>query len=853
MSASLAALRIARRDALRAKGRSALVMIMIGLPVLVFSSLITFGATVEVSEREKLPIRMGIADGHLKTTAYSTPIRQGMAGYFQVSNPPVESPGEPWTAARVAALLGGRVIPYDEGSVIFQGPRGHDQVSAFEVDLRDPLTRGMRRLADGRLPAASSEVAASLEMRARGIRIGDVLTLTRMEGRQVRVVGFLEHPTQPGRAELFALPGTLLADKANGRGTGFLVDTPRPLAWADVRKANAVGLLLGSRAVIEDPPDEAALAGHGGSDTTVDLALAVFFIVVETVLLAGPAFAVGLRRRRRELAVIAAQGGSRAHLRAIVLADGLVLGGSAAVVGAVAGVALTVAGLPLWSGWSSEVGPVEVPVGYIAAVALLGVVSGVVAALVPAVQAARQNTVQVLAGRRGETRDRPGRPLLGALLVAAGVVVVTVGTARSLQWILAGAALGLLGLVALMPWLVRRAGRVGAWLPLPLRLSVRDAARHRIRTASACAAVMAATAGAMAAGITGASVYADRMAGERPTVPFGSMRVHGDGLLGERGWTEMKAAAQRRLPGVELVPSLAVMDGKGQTVGLGVRSTREFPSYLGVLVGDERLLRFALGRSDAAAEAALAAGKAVVFDPAQVRDGMVTLTFNPFTEGGKPVERRVPAVPALPADARQGGAVISASAVSAAGFTTVERYLHAAHIPPDVNVLERELSAVSGIVWVEVQEDLDRTTALLLSTILAGALVLVFGGTFAATGLAAADMRGDLDTMSAIGAPPRARRLVVAGQAGFIAGLGALVGVIAGGVLGVALAWMYTGRTGPGPVIRPDRGSFSIPGEAVVSIPWGFAAALLLALPLLAALLAGSLTRTRLALARRPA
>ena len=118
-----------------------------------------------------------------------------------------------------------------------------------------------------------------------------------------------------------------------------------------------------------------------------------------------------------------------------------------------------------------------VPVAVVAAVALLGVVSGVAAALVPAVQAARQNTAQVLAGRRSEIRDRPGRPLLGLLLVAAGVVVA-VGTARSERWILAGAALGLLGLVALMPWLVRQAGRAAAWLSLPLRLSVRDAAHE---------------------------------------------------------------------------------------------------------------------------------------------------------------------------------------------------------------------------------------------------------------------------------------------------------------------------------------------------------------------------------------
>ena len=65
----------------------------------------------------------------------------------------------------------------------------------------------------------------------------------------------------------------------------------------------------------------------------------------------------------------------------------------------------------------------------------------------------------------------------------------------------------------------------------------------------------------------------------------------------------------------------------------------------------------------------------------------------------------------------------------------------------------------------------------------------MLGGTFAATGLAAADMRPDLTTMAAVGAPPGTRRLVVAGQAGFIAGLGVLIGTPAGLLTGTAAIW----------------------------------------------------------------
>ena len=69
--------------------------------------------------------------------------------------------------------------------------------------------------------------------------------------------------------------------------------------------------------------------------------------MLETVLLAGPAFAVGARRRRRDLALVAAAGATPAHLRRIVLADGVVLGAVAAAAGVALGVGVAAALQPL--------------------------------------------------------------------------------------------------------------------------------------------------------------------------------------------------------------------------------------------------------------------------------------------------------------------------------------------------------------------------------------------------------------------------------------------------------------------------------------------------------------------------
>ena len=59
MSALLAALRISRRDALRARGRSALIMLMIGLPVLVITGFLTFLETADINPREGLTAGLG--------------------------------------------------------------------------------------------------------------------------------------------------------------------------------------------------------------------------------------------------------------------------------------------------------------------------------------------------------------------------------------------------------------------------------------------------------------------------------------------------------------------------------------------------------------------------------------------------------------------------------------------------------------------------------------------------------------------------------------------------------------------------------------------------------------------------
>ncbi|MEU4574464.1 FtsX-like permease family protein [Nonomuraea sp. NPDC023979] len=852
MSAFRAALRLSRRDALRAKGRSTLITVMIGLPVLVISTLLTGLATGDVSRREGLTRALGAADAQIATTEVRGPIRQDVSGVFKEAKGTPKST-RPWTQAEVGALLDARLIPLNRGSVMVNLPNGEDVAGVTEVDLRDPMTRGMRPLLQGRFPAAPDEVAVTPAMLGLDVRLGRPMSVL-AERRQVRVVGVVEYPYHALQREVVSLPGTLLRDKEDGHGTGWLADAPAPVGWDQVRRLNASGLRVESRAVIEDPPAVPRLyPAYSPRDTDVVIAAAVagVLVIVETVLLAGPAFAVGLRRRRRELAVIAAHGGSPAHLKLIVLADGLVLGGIATPAGAALGIAAAIAPAPLVREMIGGYGPPDVPWLQILGVVLLGTATGVIAALVPAVQAARQSPARVLAGREARVmaRDRAGHPVLGLLLIAAGLAGCALGLMSERRLIMIGVVPFVLGLVAVTPWLVRATGRLAARLPLPLRLSVRDASRHRVRTASAVAAVMAATMGAITLGIGAESQYTVRKENTWAVEPTGTLVIRGNGL-DDREWARVRAAAEKALPGVPLVSGQRAVTEKGEEASLHLRAPfeacRDFchGAVFNLPVGDARLLALLQGRVDPVAAAALAEGKAIVFQPGAVRGGKVRV--------GLSLDRRdleIPAVEARPAQPKQAGALIPATALRAAGLKIGERTLYAAHRPADPATLAAQIGAAHRDAYVRVENGYDDYPAGVLWLALGLAVVLVLGGTFAATGLAVADMRRDLDTVSAVGAPPRVRRLIVAAQAGYIAGLGALVGAVAGSVTGITLAWLLTRSRVPRPG-APGDFQFEL-GMPLIAVPWVFCAVVVLGLPLLAAAVAGLVTRTRPAPARR--
>ncbi|MEU5877965.1 FtsX-like permease family protein [Spirillospora sp. NPDC047279] len=876
------ALRVARRDALRSKGRSTLVLAMIGLPVMAIVAASVLFTTGDWSPRESLPYDLGRADARIGD-AGRKPVQQDVDDRAFTAGGSGEVGGEPWTTAEITQRVrakygpGAKVLQYSEGtSIAFRTERGILRADVTETDLRDPLASGLLRVVRGRAPATPGEVAVSDGFTGRGFAIGATAVSDR-DGSRKRVVGVVEDPRAPRTELMTALPGAFAGTAGPGGAEGgrrWLIGVGGPVTWADVLEFNKSGLTVLSRAVVTDPPPpgEVPLGGAAADSAARSATLAVgamivAMIVLEVVLLAGPAFAVGVHRQRRQLALVAAAGGDPRHLRAVVLAGGVVIGAVAALLGAALGIGLAAAARPLFELRTGEImGPFEVPWLLVAAPMLLGGLSGLAAAYAPARQAARMDVVAALGGRRDQARTRRGWPIAGGVLIAGGVVLSMVGVRLFQEF---GAALGavaiIIGCVMIGPWVVGAAGRGAGWLPLPLRLAVRDGSRNRGRAAPAVAAIMAAVAGITALAIGGASDFDQNRQEYRERLPEGTTMIQAVSFTPGRPSAAgpVSQAIAREIPGVPVVP-LRVLPGVNRVCldeDTGKCPFVEFDHVydggetitIDTVVGGAREARLLLGRDDPAVNAALAAGKVVLFNVKPPPGGTVGVSVRHFVNDEDKVLRKVGPVPAVAVPQAANVRVLAPPSVAArAGIPAeveafgIDRADHRLTPDQQSRLQERVEGQGGGEVYTE-RGFTESFGQVLLFLGLAGAL-MVLGGSLIATGLSAADSRPDLATLAAVGARPRTRRLLMMGQAGFVAILGCWLGILAGLAPGIAVARPLTRAEGV------EGRSLDAAGHGtIVAIPWELLAGIGVVVPLISMAAAGLCTRSRLPMARRVA
>lgn len=874
------ALLIAWRDALRHRGRSILVLVMISLPVLAVSAAAVVIKTAEVSGIEGAGRTLGAADARIRTE-----------GRGQIVQGPDPSSGEwaqmeeldyddPATEAEVRDVLGEQVrfVPFSTG---WGRARSGDLVIEFSttgVDLSDPLAAGLFDLESGRLPDGPGEVVVNDAMLDKGFAVGDELEVA---GSTLTIVGVGRDATVRDYPVVLGAQGDLPSGASNVRE--WLVEAG-PVPWAQVRELNEIGVLVTSRAVLADPPDVSSMAEQMGYDTGRDevYAVAVLIIVmalIEVVLLAGPAFAVGARRHARTLALIAASGGTPAQARRVILGSGVVLGLVASAAGLVLGIVVGWALLPLVQRFQGAwFGPFELPWLYLLAIVAFGLVSALLASVVPAFLASRQDVVAVLAGRRGDRRPRASTPVVGVVLLGVGMAASTYGAVTSDSGsgaigIAASAVVSVLGMILVVPVVVSAVARAGGRLPLTARYAARDAARHRARTVPAVAAVAATVAGVVALGIANAS---DELQNERTYTPQATMGAGyvtwgPDVLPGEEApdateaWGRIEAAVLEAAPDV----TVATVRGVGEVFDPGGYTTTYVEPPAETLEEGCCLSVYGpqVAVADAAAELgiegdvadvvdeALATGRAVVFTGSSDAVADVTVRSETWREGADASE--VEASDAVAAQLVAWTASGSSPAPAGAILPTVladELGLEVATVhlrltgdldrAAETRIKETVEGAVDG-TYLYVERGYERPDEALIILLVLGTLggVLMLGGTLTATFLALSDARPDLATLSAVGAAPRTRRRVAAAYALVIGFVGAILGAAVGFIPGIAISRPLTsmGYAGPG---GDTTGPF-------LAVPWLLIATIVVALPMLTAAVVGLTARSRLPLVAR--
>jgi putative ABC transport system permease protein len=881
------ALRVAWREARRARGRSALIIAMIAFPVMAMVFLAVSRDTFELGPEEKANRLMGTAQAAV-TWTLDSPVRQepDMLRAFPTTESPAggATPGDDRLLAQFPA--GTKAIRDQTGSLTVHTASGIGTVGSRVLDYTDPLAQGILRPVSGRAPEAADEVAVTPAASSRlGTGVGGTVRLA--DGSRVlRISAIVEDPSNLDATTIVVRHG----ETGDRQDLKWLVATPNPMTWAAVKQLNTHGITAVSRQVLADPPaasEQYKLGIVRGGSMPGALVLVGGLAVLEVVLLAGAAFAVGARRRRRDLALVAASGGTPGHIRKIVLADGVVHGVVAAGIGVVLGIAAAAAAVPLVEEFVRQrAGDLRIYPEAVAILAGVAVVTGVLAALWPAWVSSRQDVVAALAGRRGITQSRRRLLVFGLALAVVGVAVSAYGALQvDFTTVLIGLVVGELALVLCTPALVGLMARLGRWLPPPARIALRDTSRNRTAAAPAISAVMAAVIGSLVVGIVlGSSQEHDRLTSSmRPGDVFvmpaegrpaafqqiastlrSAMPVDQVYELkqlscgGQDCLVFPKASPERTCPYLSYVLKRRPNADEQQAALTDSRCTgvKAENQYFGTLSVSGPGLGMSLVVDPAAAgavsdlpaedvaevTAALRDGKVVIDDPNMVHNGTVILAIERHgTDLGNGRTVTAPGF-ALPNRPKAGVTMMTEATAKSLGFSaTAFGALATTTRMPAVAESDRLQALLGNDFSHHVERGADSDDeALVVLAIVAGLITL--GSAALATGLAAADGRADLSTLAAVGASPGLRRALSLSQSGVIAGLGSVLGAVAGvGAAALVLTALNQGvaATWPTPLPYP------------LTVPWLNLIVAVVVVPLVAMLGAGLVTRSRLPIEHR--
>jgi putative ABC transport system permease protein len=489
------AARLARREVRRRRGRTALVVALVAIPVIAM----TIASVVYRTTRDTSADLFARQYGHADLVVWGVELQPG-ADVDQV----------------IAALpQGSRVVEVHE-VYDFVAPSGFStpEFTRFtDLPLADPITAGVVDIERGRAPVEADEVLLSPNLADRfGVDVGEELVLE-VPAATYEVVG-IGRPANSRDGTLMVVVGFDFDRARPDRLGGFrLVDTPpgfdveQFVDDGDVRhRAESPTTLW-----VADVPIAAGLAwGWVGGV----LALTVMGVVIAA------AFATSARRQLVTLGQLAANGADRRVLRRMLALQGAWSGWIGAVLGVVVGLGLI---LPqhrfLERVTNRSLGGMDVAVVDLVIIAVTGALAATVAAFVPSRSITKVPVLTALAGRRPLGAVPRWLVPTGLATFAGGLALVSIAAAAqsdtatssdrhlfALVAVVGGLGV-LFGMCCSTPAIIAALGPIGERSRGTARLAVRSTARVRSRSAAIVTAIAAAGALSIGGGTTVASAW----------------------------------------------------------------------------------------------------------------------------------------------------------------------------------------------------------------------------------------------------------------------------------------------------------------------------------------------------------
>ena len=658
-------------------------------------------------------------------------------------------------------------------------------------------------LTSGRLPTGTGEVAVSTEIaKQQEIGVGDTIRLTdhdRTVHSSPTVVGVISPGADAGLEGLPGVYATTDQLAAMGAETAYrnLYVTAQPGSDTGALSEKVAETVRAAQpgAVVQDADE--AVARRAASSTTggtmitmlLDLLAPVCAIVAGIVI--ATTFTTLVARQTRIIGLMRCVGASRAQVMLAVLRTAALTGLLGSIIGAAAGTGA--AALLIRSGTIEGLRgaqPTVSPISLVATVAI-GTLVTLAAVLRPARRATRVSPLVALTGQTASParagRARRWAAVIGLLVTVAGAALTVLSAiGRNPYGAAGGGVIVVLGMLAALPLLVTAVigliGRLGAGGRFPLlHLAARNLARNPGRSTATAATLLVCV---MVGSVLFVGLFSFRSSFQAIVAQSSPVDIRVFGVTPDTDTAALTSTIEG-IDGVEstaLVPTLSLTHTvAGQT---GQTGQAEETEKTDVIVVDAEatapVVRSDKGLEDLSDDALIVGG---IYD---IPDGATVTLTGPA--GSVDLTARVregwgAAITPATAARLNGDAPTDAQVwVRARGEGSSEQVEEAVRRA----VRGQDLMSVGSAAGRTMFEDMLNRTVLTICLVMSSALVIALSGLANTTDVSVLERTREIGVLRATGTSRSEIRRLIITETALLAGVGGLLGVVAGTGLGAA-------------------------------------------------------------------